>query len=307
MAPTSSNKRKLPFDGLQRRSDGEEGTEDDGESIEDEDEENSTLAAASQVSFGALAKAQASLPSLRQRKRRHAQTEEEDDQDGARDNDDHGPRSQGSRAGFGAGGKAAPKRLPKTPRSSKHAPTEVTSKRAVTRRREVVSGAAKPAARDPRFDAATLTASAAGGGASSGAPGEERARRAYAFLDDYEDDEMARLKQASRDRRLGAEQRAELARALASMRDRRAARQRADAAREVVREHRRRERDLVARGVHKQPFYLKRSEQKRRVLVDRFAGLKKGQVDRAIERRRKKVASRERRDMPTARRGAAET
>ncbi len=60
----------------------------------------------------------------------------------------------------------------------------------------------------------------------------------------------------------------------------------------VMDEHRRQERELVKQG--KQPFYLKKSEQKKRVLMDKFAGMKKARVDRAIERRRKKVASRRR-------------
>ncbi len=44
------------------------------------------------------------------------------------------------------------------------------------------------------------------------------------------------------------------------------------------------------------------AEQKKRVLVERFAGLKGKQVDKVLERKRKKKAQRERRNMPDERR-----
>ncbi len=69
-------------------------------------------------------------------------------------------------------------------------------------------------------------------------------------------------------------------------------------------EHRKQEKELVKQG--KKPFYLKKSEQKKRVLIDKFASMKKGQVDRAIERRRKKVAGKEKKELPMTRRGFEE-
>jgi ribosomal RNA-processing protein 36 len=180
---------------------------------------------------------------------------------------------------------------PKVKRSSKHAPTEVSSKRMVTRKREVVSMNVV-APRDPRFSAAT-----------TGDVDERRARKAYAFLDEYRDSEMTQLRAAMKKTK-SVEEKEEIARTLKSMQGRKEAQAKRDAEQELIAQHRRQEKELVAQG--KTPFYLKKSEQKKQLLLDRFAGMKKKEIDRSIERRRKKLTSRERKNMPIGRRGAAE-
>ncbi|KAI0019648.1 hypothetical protein F4780DRAFT_746093 [Xylariomycetidae sp. FL0641] len=312
MAPSAPNKRKLAASGLQRRvrarreepeidmeedsSQGfQEGSEDDGDSDipsdeddqsqapsddeeEDNDEEDSdaddTALAASQLSFGALAKAQASLPGARPKKGRKTKDEHEPGDEDVK----HHERDAGK-----------PKPLPKPHRTSKHAPVEQSSKKRVSRKREVVSTHTVPS-RDPRFSAASGAAMDAG-----------RARAAYGFLDEYRASEVAQLKGALKKTRDEGE-RARLKRAIASMESRAQAQARKDAERELLAAHRQKEKQLVAEGKKERPFYLKKSEQKRRLLVDQFAGMKGRQVDRAIERRRKKLTSKERRDMPFARR-----
>lgn len=71
-------------------------------------------------------------------------------------------------------------------RSSKHAPQEVSSKRAVTRRREVVAPILTAATlpRDPRFDDAV-----------KGVFDERVFKKNYEFLEGYKEDEMKILKQ----------------------------------------------------------------------------------------------------------------
>ncbi|KAI1375138.1 DUF947-domain-containing protein [Hypoxylon crocopeplum] len=305
----TANKRKAPFPSLQRRvkarreepeeifsdesgenSSGDENSEgqseeveeqsidESGSSSEDDEEAEDPPATVSRISFGALAKAQASLPNTRRAKGRKSQEDEE--QEG--EDDDDGRNYKGALE--------SKAKAPKPHRLNKHAPTEQSSKRQVSRKREVVQ-VHKPVARDPRFSAAV-----------SGKPlDEDKARRAYAFLDEYRDSEMARLRDTVKKTK-DASAKEELKRALASMESRKKAQLHRDKERKVVAEHRRQEKDLVRQG--KQPFYLKKSEQKKRLLLDRFADMKGKQVDRAIERRRKKLTARERRDMPVARREA---
>ncbi|KAI9826889.1 MAG: rRNA biogenesis protein rrp36 [Thelocarpon impressellum] len=172
-------------------------------------------------------------------------------------------------------------------RSSKHAPTEISSRRAVTRRREIVP-VPKRDIRDPRFEPV------------SGAVDEEKIRANYAFLEDYRTDEMKELKEAIRKTKDEAA-RGKLKRELLSMESKRKAQAAKDRQQEVLRAHRSQEKELVKQG--KKPFYLKKSEQKKRVLVDRFEGLKEKQVEKVLERKRKKKAQRERRNMPDERRG----
>lgn len=249
---------------------------------------------ASKVSFGALAKAQAMLPQAgRRRKKQDAPSDA-----GSGDEDPSGsgrPREPLP---------AATKKKDKPPsRSSKHAPTEVSSKRPVSRKREILA-VRRPQARDPRFD--PLVTSRSSASASAGAGGlsradEERARRAYAFLDEYRDDEMRELRAAVRRAKTPAEKE-KLQRALMSMESRKRARERKDRERAVVEEHRRREKELVKEGKKAQPFYLKKSEQKKQLLLDQFAGLSEKQRDKAIEKKRKKIAGKEKKTLPMERR-----
>lgn len=220
------------------------------------------------------------MPSIRQNKKgRKARDDEDGDGDGE---EEQRNERQFSKPDWKSS------KSPKPQRSSKHAPTELSSKRMVTRKREVIS-VAKVLPRDPRFSAA------------SGVIDEVRARKAYAFLDEYRDSEMAQLK-ASMKKSKSAGEKEELARTLKSMQSRKEAQARRDAEHDLIAQHRRQEKELVAQG--KKPFYLKKSEQKKQLLLDRFAGMKKKQVDRTIERRRKKLTARERKNMPMARRGA---
>ncbi|KAL8944420.1 MAG: hypothetical protein Q9216_000471 [Gyalolechia sp. 2 TL-2023] len=171
-------------------------------------------------------------------------------------------------------------------RSSKHAPAEVSAKKAVSRKREVVP-VIKRDIRDPRFEH------------TSGPIDEERANENYRFLDEYRDSEIVELKSAIRQAK-DTTAKVKLKRALLRMESRKKTQQRKTQEHEILRAHRANEREQIAQG--KKPFYLKRAEQRRLALVHRYEGMKGKQVDKAIERRRRKKASREKRDMPEERR-----
>lgn len=191
-------------------------------------------------------------------------------------------------------------------RSNKHAPVELTSKKPVSRKRDFLTNTAETKrlqARDPRFTPLGPGAASASAAAAGSAIDEIKARKAYAFLDEYRESEMQELRATIKKTR-DAAQRERLQRALLSMESRKKTQERKDRERAVIEEHRKKEKELVRQG--KTPFYLKKSEQKKRVLVDQFQGLKKRQVDKAIERRRKKVAGKEKKMLPMTRRGAEE-
>lgn len=86
-----------------------------------------------------------------------------------------------------------------------------------------------------------------------------------------------------------------LKRQLMSMESRKKAQKKKDEEQALLAEHRAQEKELVAQG--KSPFYLKRSEQKKKLLMERFEKMSKGQVDRAIERKRKKVVGKEKKEL----------
>lgn len=182
--------------------------------------------------------------------------------------------------------KAGKKDLRDFSRSSKHAPAELSSKKAVSRRREVVQ-ARRLDHRDPRFEPL------------SGPIDEAKLKKNYSFLEIYRDSEIAELRAAllnSRD----ADSLEKLKKALRSMESRKKTEAAKDQERAILRGYRAKEKELVMQG--KKPFYLKRGERKRLTLVERFEGLKDKQVDKVVERRRKKKTARERRGMPEGRR-----
>lgn len=171
-------------------------------------------------------------------------------------------------------------------RSSKHAPTEISSKKAVSRLREVVP-VPKREFRDPRFEPL------------SGYVDEAKVKAAYSFLDDYREDEMKELKTAIKTTK-DDDAKEKLKRALMSMESKKKAQMRKQKEQEILDKHRKEEKELVKQG--KQPFYLKKAEQKKRVLLDQFGELKGKKLDHVIERRRKKQEGREKKKMPFKRR-----
>ena len=141
--------------------------------------------------------------------------------------------------------------------------------------------------RDPRFEPL------------SGFVDEAKVRAAYSFLDEYREDEIKELKSAIKTAR-DADAKDKLKRALMSMESKKKAQMRKQKEQEILDNHRKAEKELVKQG--KQPFYLKKAEQKKRVLLDQFGGLKGKKLDHVIERRRKKQEGREKKKMPFKRR-----
>ncbi|RGP79494.1 hypothetical protein FLONG3_2242 [Fusarium longipes] len=260
-------------EGIRGESEDEEGDEDDDQDQESEEgseddsepEQSQPKIDLSSVSFGALAKAQASLPSAGRKSKTKKPTEDDNQK-----SETPAPRKP-----------TRSKDDPKPKRSSKHAPQEQTSKKPVSRRREIIPEN-KRQYRDPRFDPLV------------GRVDEEKASKAYAFLDEYRDKEMADLRvQIKKTKNFNEKE--NLKRQLQSMESRKKANLRRQEEERLLKEHRQKEKELVAQG--KTPFYLKKSEQKKQLLVNRYEGMSKGQVDRAIERKRKKVAGKEKKEL----------
>ncbi|KAF4585492.1 pre-rRNA processing protein [Ophiocordyceps camponoti-floridani] len=227
--------------------------QDDSES----DIEPSPAAALSSVSFGALARAQASLPPAKQ--------------------DAKLPLAETTPSASITSKKT---QNPKQKRSSKHAPTEQTSKRPVPRYREIIADPRRKP-RDPRFDPLVSHGN------------EAKAKKAYAFLDEYRESEMAELR--TRIKNAKGSTADDLKRQLKSLESKRLARRAKEEEEELLREHRKQEKELVAQG--KKPFYLKRSERKKTLLTKRYEVMTERQVDKAIEKRRKKIAGKEKKEL----------
>lgn len=222
----------------------------------------------SKVSFGALAKAQDELSKSSDRKRKRGEDtpkSQDDKLEALRE------RLRQIKAEKLANGEAKPSKKPKTvekskskrqereevegkddgsdsdaaphARSSKHAPAVQSSKRMVSRKRQVVD-VKKPVFRDPRFENI--------GGPK---PDENTLSKRYSFLNDYKASEIAELKKAIKKSRNGDEKE-QMRKQLESMESQMKTQQRKDEQQAVVREHKKKEKELIKDG--KTPFYLKK-------------------------------------------------
>ncbi|KAF7904218.1 hypothetical protein EAF00_001552 [Botryotinia globosa] len=264
-APSETGKNDDEEEG--NGSDEEVDDDDDEESSKPEEEASNLIAT---IPFGVLAKAQATGPKS---SKRDSKNLKKSNGDGWEDNE-------------ATERKAGKKDQRDFTRSSKNAPTEISSKKAVSRRREVVP-VKKREIRDPRFEP------------TNGPVDMQKIEKNYDFLVDYREDEMKKLKETIRKTK-DEDEKEKLKRELLRMESRKKTDARKRKAREVLDKHRKEEKQLVKEG--KTPYYLKKAEQKKRVLLDTFGELKGRQLDRVIERRRKKVEGKEKKNMPRARR-----
>eukprot|EP01134_Creolimax_fragrantissima_P004966 CFRG4966T1 len=175
----------------------------------------------------------------------------------------------------------------KNKRSSKNAPRETSSKQTVTRLRKVVD-VKLAKARDPRFDDL------------SGTYNSDLWQKAYGFIDEYRAEELAQLQVELRKEK-DLSKREEIQSLIEKMKQADNQKRREQARSALKSMARKSEAKAVAQG--KVPFYLKKSEQKRLDLVAKFNHLKdKGELDKYLEKRRKKNTSKDHRYVPYQRR-----
>ncbi|KAK4633260.1 rRNA biogenesis protein RRP36 [Fulvia fulva] len=201
---------------------------------------------------------------------RTQQTEEGDSEDDS-DDSDSAPSEEGAEKS----------------RSSKHAPMSQSSKHQVTRKRLVVD-VPKRQVRDPRFDAMHQR---------HGHPGDSD--KAYAFLQDYQKAEIQELKGAMKKTK-SEDDKEILKRKVISMENKLKAKAAKEREQEIIRKHRKEERDKVQEG--KTPYYLKKKDIKERAIVEKFNDMKSKDREKLIEKRRKKEGQKEKKRMPQARR-----
>ncbi|KAJ3301292.1 rRNA biogenesis protein rrp36 [Blyttiomyces sp. JEL0837] len=176
--------------------------------------------------------------------------------------------------------KVPPKRV------SKHAPMEITSKKPTSRHRQVIEPLKKKG-RDPRFDNL------------SGKFNEGLYKSSYGFLDEYDKSEIQMLKAEIRKEK-DNEKKMELRKVLESKISRRQTLQHEDEKKKIMRDWKKTEKEAVKQG--KKPYFLKESDVKKLALVEKYKKLNPSQVEKVLEKRRKKNSASEKRFMPYARR-----
>ncbi|KAG0035272.1 rRNA biogenesis protein rrp36 [Podila clonocystis] len=164
-------------------------------------------------------------------------------------------------------------------RNDKNKPMEIGSKKPVGRFRQVVE-VASTKRRDPRFDSL------------SGKLDTDLFDKSYGFLKDYQADEMKKLRELIKKER-DEDMKEKLQTQLSRMVDRQATEAAQKRRQEIKREHKRKEKELISKG--KNPFFLKKSDQKKLELIDKFKQLKDSPkaLAKAMEKRRKRNSAKE--------------
>ena len=180
-------------------------------------------------------------------------------------------------------------------RDNKHRPTEMSSKRPVPVLREALQGG-KNRGKDPRFDPLI----AGGGSVGNTALDSTIARKRYSFLFDEKLPEQRRDLQDALKKTKSQSKKAGIKEKLAQLSHdskAEAARRKKESAEDAQRRQRQ---ESLAAG--KSPFYLKKSEQKRQELLAKYEELKDGGgLEKFMEKRRKKNASKDHRYLPSRR------
>jgi ribosomal RNA-processing protein 36 len=239
------------------------------------------------ISFGALAKAQAALAPITKKRKFYESVVAPDN--------NLGPRRKAKNPEHEDSSSVKPKKINATPgRTSKHAPAIQSSRHAVSRRRDIFDPPASLKSRDPRFDP-TVTAS------NSDVSAVEKANKNYSFLTSYQASEILDLK-AQIKKSKDPDVIAALKRQVMSLDSKIRAGEAQQRERDIVRRHKQKEKEAIKSGQKSKPYFLKRSEMKKEALAEKFESMGKKARDKAMERKRKRVNAKESRGMPRFRR-----
>jgi ribosomal RNA-processing protein 36 len=182
----------------------------------------------------------------------------------------------------------------KPARPSKHAPTVLSSKQQVSRRRDVFEPSSAARSRDPRFDP-TVQAS------NHDRNAVEKANKNYSFLTAYQAAEIHELKaQIKKTKDPGAA--ADLKRRVMAIENKVRSVEATQRERQVMKQHKQKEKEMIRTGQKSNPYYLKPSEVKKLADNERLENMGKKARDKAIQRKQKREKSKEARLMPRVRR-----
>ncbi|KAJ3066615.1 rRNA biogenesis protein rrp36 [Podochytrium sp. JEL0797] len=173
-------------------------------------------------------------------------------------------------------------------RGGKHAPAEQTSKRPVSRFRQVIEIPKKEIGRDPRFSK------------FSGTLNEGLFKRSYGFLEEYQKSEIEQLR-ATISKTKDEDEREVLRQELHKKVSKQVENARQEKQKNIDRQWKKTEMESVKQG--KKAFYLKKGDKEKLALFEQYKKLGEGKgVDKFLEKRRKKNSASEKRFLPNARR-----
>ncbi|KAI5954445.1 RRP36 [Candida jiufengensis] len=223
----------------------------------------------SKISFGALNKAQSKL----QQQQRHQQDEDSEDEFFDDSDSDSGPEETSSSNNSNK-------------KRSKHAPTISSTKKPVSRVRDIPglpSRRSQTLHTDIRFDAAY------------GKADIQKARKNYAFLDEYRKQEISNMENILKDRKskLTEYEKQEIQNQLQSLKSRMDTLKNKDLETSILKEYKQKQFQQVKDGKTLQPYFLKRGDKRKILQKAKYDSMKPKQREKAMERKRKKRLGKE--------------
>ncbi|KAI5478141.1 hypothetical protein MNV49_005405 [Pseudohyphozyma bogoriensis] len=273
--------------------------DDVGEDYFEEDQQAALGKEIASIPFTSLLKAKKKLARQQQQQRAAAglddsEEEDSDDEDGTTAKSRRGREI--SRLPGGVVGVKQGKRkngsLMKADRSSKHAPMEMSSKKAVKRTRTIVESTINKA-RDPRFDSL------------SGSFKPDLFATSYSFLAKNQTSELEALRKtaaaARKNHMLPSDEKERIEGALQRMESREVSRKTKEREGEAMRSWKKEEKQKREGG--KKEFWLKKSEQKQVFLKAKYDALSsdKKQLRKSVEKKRRKTAQKDKKLIPRER------
>lgn len=176
-------------------------------------------------------------------------------------------------------------------RTDKHRPQEASSRAPCSVARPLPALAVQPTRKvlDPRFDR------------SMGHYNPDLFQKSFAFLSDFQSRELAAVRQELAGSSASPQRRQELQRLLDRVKSKEMQQRRDERRKALVKEWRTTEEELVASG-RKRPFHLKKADVKKLELIDQYRTIKQKNpdvdVDKLVEKKRMRKASKQHRDMP---------
>lgn len=177
-------------------------------------------------------------------------------------------------------------------KKSKHAPSESSSKRPVSRIREIPGlKSAKDSSlyTDIRFDAAY------------GKADWNRIRKDYAFLDEYRELEIKEMKSKLKNKQemlqMSERDAQRMTLEMQSLKSRLDTLKNRDLANQIVSGHKKEQMQKMRKGEQVNPYFLKKSEQRKMIQKAKFDTLKLSQREKVMERKRKRRLGKEFREL----------
>lgn len=169
-------------------------------------------------------------------------------------------------------------------RANKHRPREMSSKKPVSRFRQVIDIKKKEEKRDPRFDD------------RCGHLNQDLFSKSFSFLEEIKSRERKQLESEVKKTKDPIEKE-RLQKILTKMEFHKNNKEKKEQSKALEKEHNKQERQLIIEG--KKPFYFSKALHRKVLLAQRYKALKKsGKVEKFISKKRKRNAARDRKRLP---------